>query len=137
MELPLFYKSLISLTDIDNIKSYTELIYLKYSKNDNIKKLLQDIVPISDIPIEILCKYYIRIYTAESDFYHDINTDLRNNKKENYLPFIKILYEGIRLKALKIASNNELYRGAKIHLEEINKIKTFQHKKIKNLQGQI
>ena len=81
LELPLFYKSLISLTDIDNIKSYTELIYLKYSKNDNIKKLLQDIVPISDIQIEILCKYYIRIYTAESDFYHDINTDLRNNKK--------------------------------------------------------
>ena len=137
LELPLFYKSLISLTDIDNIKSYTELIYLKYSKNDNIKKLLQDIVPISDIPIEILCKYYIRIYTAESDFYHDINTDLRNNKKENYLPFIKILYEGIRLKALKIASNNELYRGAKIHIEEINKIKTFLNKKIKNLPGAI
>ena len=34
----------------------------------------------------------------ESNFYKDINTDLRNNKKNNYLPFIRILYEGIKLK---------------------------------------
>ena len=47
------------------------------------------------------------------------------NKKEKYLPYIKILYEGVKLKSLKLASNNILYRGAKIFNEEINTIKQY------------
>ena len=42
-----------------------------------------------NIPIEILCKYYARIYTVESNFYKDINEDLRMNNKDKYLPYIK------------------------------------------------
>ena len=41
-----------------------------------------------------------------------MNNDLRN-KKKNYLSFIKILYEGIKLTSLKIASNNELIQRFK------------------------
>ena len=110
LELPLFYKSLIDLTEINNIDKYTELIYNKYSKNNKfIKYLLDDIITIQNIPIELLCKYYIRLYTIESDFYREINNDLRKNKKEIYLYFIKILYEGIKLKSIKLASNNILF----------------------------
>ena len=102
LELPLFYKSLIDLTEINNIDKYTELIYNKYSKNNTlIKYLLDDIISIQNIPIELLCKYYIRLYTIESDLYQDINNDLRKNQKEIYLYFIKILYEGIKLKSIK------------------------------------
>jgi hypothetical protein len=59
----------------------------------------------------------------DSNFYKDINEDLRNKKKDNYLSFIKILYEGLKLKSLKLATNNELYRGSKISIEDIKKIK--------------
>ena len=138
LELPLFYKSLIDLTDIEKIDKYTEFIYTKYSKTNRfIKDLLDDIISIQDIPIELLCKYYIRVYTIESDFYHDINTDLRNNKKENYLSFIKILYEGIKLKSIKLASDNMLYRGSLISLEEIAKIKNYLKNKLPKLPGAI
>ena len=44
-----------------------------------------------------LWSYYVNIY-------RDINENLRKSKKENYLIFIKVLYEGIRLKALPLAS---------------------------------
>ena len=125
LELPLLYQSLINLTKIDNIEKYNKYLYSNYSKENNLIELLNDINKVSNIPIELLCKYYIRLYTMDSNFYKDINYNLRNRKKENYLPFIRVLYEGLKLTALKTASNKELYRGSKISLEEIEKIKDY------------
>ena len=126
LALPLFYKALIEKAPTDNIENYTELLYKKYADNSGkLKELLTPIKTMSDIPIELLCKYYARIYTIESDFYRDINRDLREKqeKKFEYLPFIKVLYEGVKLQALSIANNSELYRGSIISLTEINVIK--------------
>ena len=81
------------------------------------------------IPIELISKYYARLYCFESDdedlpnFYSDLNKDLRNNKTEKYLPYIKVLYEGVKLKALPLASNKKLYRGTLILNNEINQKK--------------
>ena len=55
---------------------YTSSLYDEFSKNEKVKKLLGSIKSLSDIPIEILSKYYARLYTAESDFYKNINKDL-------------------------------------------------------------
>ena len=71
------------------------------------------------IPIQILSKYCAKLYTAETGFYKDINKDLIQNKTENYLPFIKILYEGVKLKSLPLADCNKLYRGSLINIKEI------------------
>jgi len=135
--LPLLYKSLIEITSTDNIVKYTEYLYNKYSINKEVNKLLNSIQNISDIPIELLSKYYVRLYTIESQFYYDINKKLRKKEKENYLLYIKILYEGIKLKSLPLASNNILYRGSKISNDEIIKIKGFLKNKIKDLPGAI
>ena len=79
-----------------------------------------------------MSKYFARLYTIESDFYGDINRDLGTNKIEKYIPFIKILYEGVKLEALGLASDKFLYRGSKIAKEEIENIKTF----LKNKKGE-
>ena len=131
LELPLFYKTLLNLTQIDKIEKYNELLYSKYSDNKDIEELLSEIKSIPNIPLELLSKYYARIYTADSNFYNDINKDLRNNKKDNYLSFIKVLYEGVKLKSLKLASKKELYRGSKISSDEINIISNYLKKNIK------
>ena len=111
---------------------------MKNSNNsEDIKKLLQPIKMMPSIPVELLCQYYIRAYTAESDFYRDINENLRKSKKENYLIFIKVLYEGIRLKALPLASENELYRGTCISNDEIKIIRNYLDKKLDNLPAAI
>ena len=140
--LPLFYKSLIEITSKDNIDKYTEHLYKKYSTDNEVDKLLNSIRYIKDIPIELLSKYYARLYTLESKFYEDINRDLKDNKKDNYhnsyyMPYVKILYEGIKLKSLPLASNNILYRGGKISHEEIIKIKGYLRDKLEDLPGAI
>ena len=138
LTLPIFFKLLIDNTSIDNMDEYTNSLYNDYSKdNDNLKILLDSIKSMRNIPIEILSKYCERLYTIESNFYRDINKDLGLNKKEKYLPFIKTLYEGVKLKSLSLASNNILYRGAKISNEEVQKIKSYLNKKIKDLPGAI
>ena len=99
--LPLFYKTLIEMNPYDNLDDFTYSIYEKFSqKSSDIKKLLEAIISLKDIPIELLSKYYTRIYTMGSDFYRDMNRDLGTNKKENHLLFIKTLYEGTKLKVL-------------------------------------
>ena len=140
LALPLFYKALIEKAPTDNIENYTELLYKKYADNSGkLKELLTPIKTMSDIPIELLCKYYARIYTIESDFYRDINRDLREKqeKKFEYLPFIKVLYEGVKLQALSIANDTELYRGSIISNLEIELIRKCLADKKPNLPGVI
>ena len=136
--LPLFYKSLLDKTSIKNIEEYTNYLYNIYSKkNSAVERLLGPIKSISNIPIEILSKYYARLLTIESDFYKDINKDLRLNKIEKYLPYIKTLYEGVKLKSLPLSEDKILYRGSKISNNEIIKIKNYIEKHIKGMPGTI
>jgi surface protein len=119
--LPLFYKYLIKFKEQDN-QFYNFLHKNYYNKSDEITHLLDSINNLSDIPIEILSKYYVRIYTENSEFYKDLNQSLREGKRDNYLSYIKVLYEGIKLKALPYSSDDTLYRGAKLSNKEISKI---------------
>ena len=140
---PILYKALIDSTRIDNIDLFTSKIYNKYKNNSNkIKNLLNTIENIQNIPVELLSKYYARLYTAESDnnnnnFYSDINKDLRENKKDNYLSYIKILYEGIKTKSLPLGSNNILYRGTRLLNKEIEIIKKYIKNKKEGLPSAI
>ena len=135
--LPMFYKILIDIISKEKIEKYIELLYNKYSNNAEVKKLLNYIQSMPNIPIELLSKYFARLYTLESDFYVDLNRDIRENKKDNILPFIKILYEGVKLKSLPISSDKELYRGSKISKDEIKIIQDYLNKKINGLPGAI
>ena len=132
--LPLLFKSLIEDTSIDNMKEYTNSIYNTYSeKYYKLKILLNSIKSMEKVPIEILSKFYARLYTLESSFYKDIKEDLGLNKKEKYLPYIKTLYEGVKLESLSLASDNILYRGSIISNEELKNIESSLNKKNKNL----
>ena len=94
--LPMFFKSLIIKIPDKNLEEYTQSLYNIYSKKSNtIKKLLDQILLMKNIPIEIISKYYARLYTVYSNFQSNLNKDLRLNKKEKYLPYIKTFYEGV------------------------------------------
>ena len=137
--LPLFYKTLMEISHKDNIEQFTESLYNKYyDKSNNLHIMLDSLKFSSDIPYEILSKYYARIYTDDaSRFYSDINKDLRENKKENYISYIKILYEGVKLKSLPLSKEKILYRGTLLLNKEIEKIKKYLDNKIENLPGAI
>ena len=144
LALPLFYKSLIDVTRYDKAMEFTKYIYDNYSeKCKQIKDLLCFILYMDEIPIELLSKYYAKMYTANADgennpsFYSDLNKNLREKKIDKYLTFIKILYEGVKLKSLHLSSDKQLFRGTKISKKEIEIIKNYLKKKIYNLPGAI
>ena len=85
-------------------EEFIELLDKKYSKFPSINKLLNQIkfLDVDNIPIELLSKYYLRLYLHESDFYKDLNQNLRQNQKLYYLPYINTLYKGIKLKSFPI-----------------------------------
>ena len=136
--LPMLYKTLISDTKNDNLNLYTNSLYNTYSpQNNHIRALLGSIISMENIPIEILSKYYARLYTIESNFYKNLNKGLGLNRINNYLPYIKVLYEGVKLKSLPLSNDSVLYRGSKISEHEIAKIKSYLKNKLPDLPSSI
>ena len=62
---------------------------------------------------------------------NSILSENSESKINKHLPFIKILYEGIKLKSFPLASDIELFRGSKISHNEIQKIEECLNKKKK------
>ena len=136
--LPALYKVLIKVDSNDDIEKFSKYLYKKYKEYPQIRNLLKSINLTKKIPLELLAKYYIKIYTNESSyFYGHLNSDLRKNKRDKYLPYIKVLYEGIRLKALPLGSDNTLYRGTILADKEIKLIQKYLDNKIEGLPGAI
>jgi len=137
--LPIFYKTLMEITPNDNVEEFTQLLCNKYSnKNNELDLILNSLKSVPNIPLELLSKYYTRIYTEEkSQFYSDINKDLREKKINNYLSYIKVLYEGVKLKSLPLSKDKILYRGSILSNKEIEKIKNYLKYKVKDLPSSI
>ena len=122
--LPLTFKALIDKMSNENMEEYTKFLYNIYSKESkNIKNLLEQILVMKSVPIEILAKYYARLYTYESNIQKEINKDLRMNKIDKYKSYIKTFYEGVRLRSLNLSEDIELYRVGNLSNNEINKKK--------------
>jgi hypothetical protein len=141
LALQLFYKTLIKITDINKIQKFTEELYSKYCIpdgkkiiNEDLKEIFDQIleIPLANVPIELLSRYYARAYTVQSDFYGDLNHDLRKNNKDKYLPLVKLFYESIKYKTFNLSSEIELYRGTKILNDEITKIQNYISTKSEN-----
>ena len=102
--------------------SFSEIFYFNEYLNKIMgnKSIVKEMNNNNFIKISI-CKYWLRSYTMESDFYKNLNKDLRNNNNiYAYSPFIKLCYEGLRQGYLKPADKITLYRGSKISIEEFN-----------------
>ena len=136
--LPLYFKGIIDTTSLDEGKNFINYLDNKYSKNNHkIKEVINFLKSKNIIQIDILSKKYVELYTIESDFYKDLNKDLRLSKCKKYLPYIKTLYEGIKIKALPLSSDNMLYRGTLITSIEIEKLKKNFEKTIEGLPNTI
>jgi len=81
----------------ENYEELKDLKYLKKLGNEIIQEKLKQIEN-KKLPKEIILKYWLWIYSAESEFYDKLNISLRKKDKEMYFyyPFIKLCYEGIR-----------------------------------------
>ena len=136
--LPMFFKILIDDINKDSIKKFNNTLFSTYlNENDELQSLISSLDPTKDIPIEILSKYYIRILTVSNNFHKEISKNISKNKSKLILPFIKVLYEGLKLKSLPLTEHKILYMSTILSSEEIKNIKNNLTKKIKNLPSSI
>ena len=131
--LPTFYKVLLDTTETTfNNNNFINILWSDYLTDINLNYLLNIIRKFIYIPLELLSKYYIRIYTCESKFTYDMRKNLMNDSKD-YMPYIKTLYEGLENNSLKLASDKRLYSAGFLENDEILKIENFLENKKKNL----
>ena len=125
-------KNLIQDMDILKFKQYIFSRYLYNKKNDIIIPLVKPSLEKSVyIPLKKRAKYLLRLYTAETDFYPDINKELTNiDGFGPYKVFILILYFSIQNKSLQSYTYKSLYRRTLISKNEMDEIiKIFDKKK--------
>ena len=80
-------------------------------------------------PISLRIKYWLRAYTLETKFYKNMNSDLMKENIQYYIPYIKLLYFGLKQNNFDFSYTRNLYRGALIEKKEIENL--INHKKYK------
>jgi len=108
---------------------FNNFIKLNYPKNERIQNLINQIEDHKYISKDIICKYWMHIYSLETNFYRDVNEKLRIKKGDFYYPLIKMCYEMVKKGYLNPIINKKLYRGTKIGKSEYENINNFINKK--------
>lgn len=108
----LIIKEELEFMQKENIKLFPQLKHLfKPSEEKNIF-----------IPYHILAKYYLYIYTHESNFYINMNRELRERKFDKYRTYIYLMYNALNKGIFKSYYQTNLYRGGTLSNEEFNSL---------------
>ena len=117
---PFIYSKLIEKIPDEEINEFNKNI-LKYD-NEEISKLIYPLTSLKEIPIELLVKFWLRIYTLETDFYSNMNCKLMKLKGKEFYTFIKLLYFSLNKKYINNRCDICFYRGDILNNEELNTI---------------
>ena len=131
--LPIFFSSFFKKIDYNDIQLFNKKSFSKF-ENIEISSLFEQLSAVDVVPYEIICKYWIRAYTYECDFYKEMNKNLRVNQTKEYLIYIQMMYEGVKIKSLKFEKMKTLYRGTEFQTKELEKLKN-SYKNKKNIKG--
>jgi len=118
---PFIYSKLIEKINDEDINEFNNNI-LKYN-NEEISKLIYPLTFLKEIPIQLLVKFWLRIYTLETDFYSNMNCKLMKFEGKEFYTYIKLLYFAINKEYVKSKCDITLYRGDIMNNEELNIIK--------------
>ena len=119
--LPIYFNKLIEPITIEEIHNFN---YYLSTTVEEAKNLISQYENIAEMPIEIICKYWAKIYTLnKGKFYAILNNGLREKKFKLFLPFIKMMYEGVKRKVFNSVTNEKLYSGGLISNSELQKLK--------------
>ena len=128
--LPIYFHKIIEPITLEEIHSFN--YYLSTSFKEA-QKLISDFESIPEMPIEIVCKYWAKIYTLEAGkFYSILNKGLRDKKFKLFLPFVKMMYEGVKKKSLIPITNEKLYSGGIIMNKELELLRNNLNSNINN-----
>ena len=108
--LPLFYPEYIEDCSEDEIKEFNEKIYPKYKDIPSIEFIFSQLSSSGNLPINLLCKYWLRAYSTHNSFSKNMNEELKLGRYNDYSSFIKKLYKSVE-KGIFKTENGKLYKG--------------------------
>ena len=105
--------NLINKNELEEFQKYCIKIYpemkqfIKPSEEKNIY-----------VPYNILAKYYLHLYTLESNFFRNLNEELSKGNFDKYRQYIFILYIALNKGYFRSCNDCKLYRGGTLSEEE-------------------
>ena len=120
--LPIFLYIYINNPKTKGILEFNHYMLTHYSNVQKLVNLISQINISYQIPNEVTSKYWVRAYTAQSNFHKEMNKDLRLGKFDKYLTFIHMMYNGVKIKSFSFNPKSKLYRGAKFGQKEIESL---------------
>ena len=133
--LPLYLIDFLDIPNQNHIKDFILFLLNNHSEKAEMINLINQLLINSDIPIQILIKYWLRAYSLESSFYKNMNNYLMKRLGNEYDIFIKVLYYGLKQNYITSCIDKDLYRGALIKKEELECINNYLNNKKENLPG--
>ena len=103
-------------------------------KKSGVYSLFEQLQSCKDIPNEIVSKYWIKSYLNDLIFTDYINKDLSKGKNSQNLIYIQMMYEGIKIKSLSLQTQNSIYSGAYVNVNDLKKLEFlfYNNKEINN-----
>jgi hypothetical protein len=119
-----------SMIKINELKRFQSVMRKSYSDQNLINLIIPSRDKTIKIPYELLCLFYLHLYTVESGFYRDMNFTLTYEEGfDIYRPFIYLLYNAIHKKVVHSYGTKKLYRGGKLTKKEFDEIELLFKKK--------
>ena len=134
--VPIYFSFYMKKLEEKEIQQFNKYMLITY-KEEQIQTIFSQLFNVKNIPEEIISKFWIRAYTANSKFYKIMNEDLRNNFIDNYLAFIIMMYDGVKIKSFSFEPKYKLYRGAYFEEKEIKELQYYIKYKITILPAAI
>ena len=133
LAIPFYYTQFFEDTTDTEIFLFNKYMDQKYKNENNLYELISQVFD-KNPPNNILCKYWLRMFTCPSKFHKDMNEDLRKESRNitTYYPFIKMCYEGVRKEYITPCVNEKLYRGQILLKNEYDSIIKLYKKKAGN-----
>ena len=133
--LPINYHQLMSKPSNEEIYKFNIFLHINFgNSNDNdFRKLLNQTFKDS-IPIEVIVKYWLRLF-SKIEFSEIVNENLRNQVGNNFDVYVRLLYYALDQQYLQSSIDFSLYKGGKISNQEFDQINEFLKYKSPNLPG--
>ena len=113
--LPLHFNDFMDIPNKNEIIQFNKFLLDKYSSNNEMKDLIEQLFLDIKIPYEILVKYWLRAYTINTNFSDEMNFCLEKRIGFAYDTYIKILYQGLLIKSITPTFDKKLFKGDKIN----------------------
>ena len=141
LKLPKYYIDMVDrFTTVKN-PNFISAMFNIYKNEPKYNYLLHQMINFPEIPVELLCKYYARLYSIDGDFYKRMNDYLvTDNYLSNdiiYEPYIKTLYEGIDKDIFNIYLSGELYCSQTLSDGEIKELWSYKENFLKDCKDLI